>query len=281
VIEIEFAKYHGIGNDFVIIERGDDVPELSATQIEALCDRHTGVGADGLLIVLPGETADFRMAYHNADGGEAEMCGNGIRCFAKYLHDYRLTTKTALDIETGAGVKHVELLTEEGVAVAAAVDMGEPGFAPAGIPVRAGEDDAVNVPLPTSRGEVFATCVSMGNPHCVLFGPDTASAPVAELGYELEHSQVFPEGVNVEFVQVIDPGRIKVRVWERGVGETMACGTGACAAAVASARLGLTARVVEVELPGGVLSIDWTERGAVMMTGPATQVFSGTYFLKP
>lgn len=280
MIEIEFAKYHGLGNDFVILEHGEGAPALSATDIAALCDRHTGVGADGLLIVRASETADFRMVYHNANGTEAEMCGNGIRCFAKYLHDYRLTTKTALDVETGAGLKHVELLTEGGVAVAAAVDMGEPAFAPAGIPVRAGDLEAVNVPLPTSRGEVFATCVSMGNPHCVLFGPDTGSAPVAALGYELEHSQVFPEGVNVEFVQVIDPGRIKVRVWERGVGETMACGTGACAAAVASARLRLTARVLDVELPGGVLSIDWTERGAVIMTGPAAQVFSGTYFLK-
>jgi diaminopimelate epimerase len=280
VIEMEFAKYHGLGNDFLIVEHQAGAPDLSGTDIAAMCDRHTGVGADGLLIVRESDSADFRMVYHNADGSEAEMCGNGIRCFAKYLHDYRLSTKTALDIETGAGVKHVELLTEDGVAIAAAVDMGEPRFDPSDIPVRAGEGEAINVPLPTSHGEVFATCVSMGNPHCVLFGPDTASAPVDALGRELEHSPVFPEGVNVEFVQVIDPAHIKVRVWERGVGETMACGTGACAAAVASSRLSLTARVVEVELPGGSLSVDWTERGAVMMTGPAAQVFSGTYFLR-
>lgn len=277
--EIEFAKYHGLGNDFIIIEDIEGSAGLAPAEISGICDRHTGVGADGLLFVRRSETADFRMVYHNADGSEAEMCGNGIRCFAKYVHDYRLSSKTSLDIETLAGSRHVEVLTEEGVATAFAVDMGAPEFSPAEIPVRAGTDEAVSVPLPTSRGEVSATCLSMGNPHCVLFGPDVDLAPVAALGSELERSQVFPEGVNVEFAQVIDPSHVRVRVWERGVGETQACGTGACAAVVAAVRLGLTGRKVDVELPGGTLAVEWTDVGTVTMTGPATQVFTGTYFL--
>lgn len=277
--EIEFAKYHGLANDFIIVEDPEGSAGLTPTAVASMCARHTGIGADGLLAVRGSAASGFEMVYHNADGSEAEMCGNGIRCFAKYLHDYRLTTETSLDILTKAGTRHVDVLTDGGVAVAFTVDMGIPEFSPAEVPVRAGDDEAVCVPLPTSRGEVFGTCLSMGNPHCVLFGPDTAIAPVEALGAELERSAVFPEGVNVEFVQVVDRSRLRLRVWERGVGETQACGTGACAAAVAAARLGLVERKVEVELPGGSLAIEWTEQGPVLMTGPATQVYTGTYFL--
>jgi diaminopimelate epimerase len=278
--EIEFAKYHGLGNDFVIVEDLQEDTFLSPPEVAAMCDRHHGVGADGLLFVRPSAVADFRMVYHNADGGEAEMCGNGIRCFVKYLHDYRLTCAPSVRVETGAGVLDVEVLTDEGVAVGASVLMGSPDSSPDRIPVLLDVPEAVDVVLSTSRGDVHATCLSLGNPHCVLFGPDVASAPVASLGSELEHSALFPRGVNVEFVQVVAPGRLKARVWERGVGETLACGTGACAAAVAAIRLGLVAGpAVAVELPGGVLDIHWEPGEPVRMSGPAEHVFTGTYFL--
>lgn len=277
--EIEFAKYHGLGNDFIVIEDLQDSIALSPPEVAGMCDRHLGVGADGLLLVRPSGSADFRMVYYNADGREAEMCGNGIRCFAKYLHDYRLTSATSLSVQTKSGIRRVEVHTDDGVATRFSVDMGVPVFAPREIPVRAGETEAVNVPLPTSRGEVFATCLSMGNPHCVLFGPDVSVAPVVTLGAELERSAVFPEGVNVEFVEVKDRSHLRVRVWERGVGETLACGTGACAALVAAARVGVADRRAQVELVGGTLDVEWTSAGTVMMSGPARQVFTGTYFL--
>lgn len=278
--EIEFAKYHGSGNDFVLIEDMRSSVNLTTDQIAGMCERHTGIGADGVMFIRPSDTADLKMTYHNADGTEAEMCGNGIRCFAKYAHDYRLVRQEVLAVETRAGVRRVELVVEDGVAVAARVDMGVPKLSPAEVPVRTGEGEAVDVALPSSHGDVYATCVSMGNPHCVVFGPDVSQAPVRSLGWELERASMFPEGVNVEFVEVMDRGHLRARVWERGVGETMACGTGACAAAVAAARTGKTDRQVEVELPGGTLTVDWTDSGTVMLTGPATQVMTGMYFLQ-
>jgi diaminopimelate epimerase len=273
---MRFSKYHGTGNDFVMIQDLEGRLALDSTLVSALCDRHLGIGADGVIRIAPSASADFFMDYWNADGQKAEMCGNGIRCLTKYVFDRHLTGKSELDVETRAGVKHVLIDVADGVAASVRVDMGPPAFARKSIPM-AGPPDETFEAQPFSEGGLTfrATAVSMGNPHLVMIGDsDPRSIDVRGIGPRLETLPEFPERTNVEFVRVRNGG-VDVRVWERGVGETMACGTGACASLVASARAGLTDRTGEVRFPGGTLRVEWTDGGPVFLEGPAIFVFEG------
>ncbi len=277
---MRFAKMHGLGNDYIYIDAiNQDISGYSLADLaRAVSDRHFGVGSDGLILICPSERADFRMRIFNADGSEAEMCGNGIRCFAKYVFDHGLTDKTSLAVETGAGIIHIELEVQGGRAVAARVDMGRPRLTAAEVPFDWDPPDqpAVEVPLEVPGGpKLTVTVVSMGNPHCVVFVDDADSFPVAEVGPRVEHHPAFPQRTNVEFATVIDRRHIRMRVWERGAGETMACGTGACATAVAAALTDRADRAVTVHLTGGDLQVEWADDGHVYMTGPAAEVFQG------
>jgi diaminopimelate epimerase len=273
---MRFSKYHGTGNDFVMIQDLEGRLALDSTLVSALCDRHLGIGADGVIRIAPSGSADFFMDYWNADGQKAEMCGNGIRCLVKYVYDRRLTELSELDVETRAGVKHVLIDVADGMAAAVRVDMGPPAFERKSIPMSGPPDQTFESQPFSEAGLAFqATAVSMGNPHLVLIGEaDPKSIDVRGIGPRLETHPDFPERTNVEFVRVRDGG-VDVRVWERGVGETMACGTGACASLVASARAGLVDRTGEVRFPGGTLRVEWTEEGTVFLEGPATFVFDG------
>lgn len=278
-MEINFTKMHGLGNDFILIDcRENKLPaggaELSILSRQ-LCHRKFGVGADQLLLLYPSELADFRMRIFNADGSDVEMCGNGIRCFAKYIWDRGLTDKKVMDIETLAGI--IRPAKAEGLV---RVDMGEPVFAPEKIPVNIGQEpeaDAkiIDYPLHIDDRELKLTCVSMGNPHAVIVVDNVSTFPVTYLGPMVENNPIFPNRTNVEFVEVLNSSEIKIRVWERGAGETLACGTGASAAAVASHLKGLTDNKVTVHLLGGDLFIDWGADRHVYMTGPAVEVFNG------
>jgi diaminopimelate epimerase len=261
---VEFVKAHGTGNDFVVVEDLTDRYRITPELVRAVCDRHFGIGGDGLIRIAPGSVAPFFMDYRNADGSLAEMCGNGVRVVGKYLGD-RGHVGSAFDLETRAGVKHLELQADEhGVVDRVTVDMGPPVLE---------EDDRK---LEVDGRVVTATCLSMGNPHAVVFVDDVDAAPVTTLGPRLERHPAFPEGTNVEFVQAVDGGLVRQRTWERGVGETLACGTGACAAAVAAQMRGLAGRPLVVELRGGRLELDWAPGGTVRMTGPAREVAHGT-----
>ncbi|MDP9342959.1 MAG: diaminopimelate epimerase [Actinomycetota bacterium] len=283
-----FAKYHGTGNDFVMVEDPDDHIRLSPQLIAALCDRHFGVGADGLIRVTAGRgaaraglddqagRADFFMDYHNADGGPAEMCGNGIRCLGKLAYERGLTKKAELDVATRGGLKHIVLDVHEGEVRSVTVDMGPPAFSLQEIPMAGSpEDTFLGQPFEWEGGAFTASAVSMGNPHLVLFvDRDPRGLDVARIGPVLEHDPRFPNRTNVEFVAPTPDG-IRVRVWERGVGETMACGTGACASLVASHLAGITARRGKVHFPGGAVEVEWLPDGPVIMTGPAVRVYEG------
>jgi diaminopimelate epimerase len=273
---MRFSKYHGTGNDFVMIQDLEGRLPLDSTLVAALCNRHLGIGADGVIRIAPSESADFFMDYWNADGQKAEMCGNGIRCLAKYVYDRHLTERSELDVETRAGVKHVLIDVADGMAASVRVDMGPPAFQRKSIPMAGPPEETFEHQPFSEAGLAFhATAVSMGNPHLVLIGDsDPKSIDVRAIGPRLETHPDFPERTNVEFVRVRDGG-VDVRVWERGVGETMACGTGACASLVASARAGLVDRTGEVRFPGGTLRVEWTEEGSVFLEGPATFVFEG------
>jgi diaminopimelate epimerase len=269
---------HGAGNDFVVVngfaEHLDDrtLPSLAI----GICDRHFGVGGDGLVLVLPSNTADFCMRMLNPDGSEAEMCGNGIRCAAKFAFERGITRVNPVRVETLTGVKTIDLTVVDGKVTAVRVDMGKPILDRAGIPsVAPGVGPVIDEPLALEDRTIAITCVSMGNPHCVTFVEDAGSYPVRLVGPQVERHPSFPERTNAEFVQIVDPVNIRMRVWERGAGETLACGTGACASAVAAILNGKTERAVTVHLEGGDLYIEWVEGGPVMMTGPAVEVFSG------
>jgi diaminopimelate epimerase len=273
---MRFAKYQGIGNDFVMIADPDDEIRLSPEQVKALCDRRFGIGGDGVIRVAPGSPeADFLMDYSNSDGSVGEMCGNGIRCLAVFARDEGLTDATTLRVETRAGLKVVEVQGDERIRV----DMGAPIFAPAEIPVRGEGSDALHTKLELEHGILEAASLSMGNPHAVLFVEDLDGTPVGSLGRVIEHHPAFPNGANVEFVRVSAPDRVDMRVWERGSGATLACGTGACAGAVAARLLRDTNRKVTVGLPGGDLDVEWegslTDEASVFMTGPARKSFHG------
>lgn len=273
---MRISKYHGTGNDFVLIEDLSDATPLTPELVIALCDRRRGVGADGVIRIAPTPGADFFMDHYNADGQTAEMCGNGIRCLAKYVYDRGLTAATEIDVLTRAGVKHLVLDTGDTGVSRVTVDMGPPALERRAIPMT-GDPAATFVDQPFEvAGRVFrATAVSMGNPHCVLFldpgeRPETVDVPT--IGPLVEHRSEFPRLTNVEFVHAAEAA-IDLRVWERGVGETMACGTGACAALVASSLSGRTGRSAEIRFPGGRLTVEWRAEGHVFLTGPAVCVF--------
>jgi diaminopimelate epimerase len=273
---VEFVKAHGTGNDFVVIEDLDDRIDVGPEFVRKVCDRHLGIGADGVIRIAPGSVAPYFMDYRNADGSVAEMCGNGVRVVGKYLAD-RGHVAGAFDLETRGGVKHLELvLDRHGKVDRVTVDMGAPSFDRADLPMT-GEGEALKEPL-DAGGQIYeATCLSMGNPHAVVFVDDIDQAPVTSAGPLLERHPAFPKLTNVEFVQVLGPDRLRQRTWERGVGETLACGTGACAVAVAGQLRGLVGGRVTIELLGGPLELEWAPGGTVRMTGPAREVAYGTF----
>lgn len=282
---MKFTKMHGCGNDYVYVDCTKEViPNISETAIR-VSDRHFGIGSDGLILIKASDVADFEMDMYNADGSRGKMCGNGIRCVAKYVYDHGLTDKTTITVNTLSGIKTLKLTVEDGKVSKVRVDMGEPELIPAQVPVKASvlglADDRreaiVAEPLEIKARSYDITCVSMGNPHCITFiGDDVRDFPLEEVGPVFEKHELFPERVNTEFINVIDRDHLRMRVWERGSGETLACGTGACAVAVASYLNGFTGRSVDIELLGGHLEVVYDEKtNHVFMTGPATEVFSG------
>jgi len=273
---MKFTKMQGIGNDYVYVNCFSERVEHPSEIARMVSDRHFGIGSDGLILICPSETADFRMDMYNADGSRGEMCGNGIRCVAKYVYDYGLTHEEQITVETLAGIKKLGLTVEDGRVSYVRVNMGKPILKPSEIPVDLGGEKAVDVPITAGQAEYRMTCVSMGNPHAVIFVDDITSLDLEKIGPDFEHHELFPKRINTEFVSVADRGTIRMRVWERGTGETMACGTGACASAVASILNGFTDRDVNVNLLGGTLGVEWNEEdGCVYMTGPAVTVFDG------
>ncbi len=274
---LKFTKMHGLGNDYVYMDAINQNIENRNELAKFVSDRHFGIGSDGLILICPSERADFKMQMFNSDGTEAEMCGNGIRCVGKFVYDKGLTNKETIKIETLAGIKILELNIENNKMKTAKVDMGEPILEPSKIPVISKENPVKNLKLKVEDKEFNFTCVSMGNPHAVTFiKPDVKEFDICKYGKELEINKAFPKKANIEFINVIDDKTLKMRVWERGAGETLACGTGACASAVAAVLNGYTSRKVKVHLLGGDLSIEWNEKdNHVYMTGPATTVFDG------
>jgi diaminopimelate epimerase len=271
---LHFAKLHGTANDFIYVDARAGFPGDPAAVARRLCDRRRGIGADGLVLLLPSTEADGRMAIYNSDGSRAEMCGNGIRGLAKFVHERGVIGKNPLAIETDAGVKTLTLHLDGGRVARVTVDMGMPEWRGREIPVDA-DGEILDRPLVVDGRTWSVTCVSMGNPHCVVFVDDVAGLPLETIGPRFESHPFFPRRVNTEFVKIEDRRRLTMRVWERGAGETMACGTGACAAAVAAARTGRSERQVTVTLPGGPLEIDWRSDDRVLMTGDAVAVFEG------
>ena len=276
---MKFTKMQGLGNDYVYVNCLKEKVESPSEMARRVSDRHFGVGSDGLILICPSECADFEMKMYNADGSRGEMCGNGIRCVGKYVYDYGLTDQTEISVETLGGIKHLSLTVEEGKVALVKVDMGSPIFVPEQIPVKVEGDHAVNVPISVDGDEYRMTCVSMGNPHAVVYLDDIQNMEIEKIGPKFEHHSCFPNRVNTEFARVLDRETVEMRVWERGSGETLACGTGACAVAVASMVNGLTEDCVTVQLLGGNLKIEWDrEKNVVYMTGPATVVFDGELY---
>lgn len=274
---MEFVKMHGLGNDFIIINTLKEKNSLDYFALApSLCDRNFGIGADGILLILPSKTADVRMQIINSDGTEAEMCGNGIRCFAKYLYEEGIISKTTMSVETLAGVMIPEIILENGMVVSVCVDMGEPRLDRSDIPMIGSPGPVISEKLNVLDEEFVITTVNMGNPHCVIFVPDLKEIDIKKWGPVLENHQAFPLKTNVEFVQVINPGEAIMRVWERGAGITLACGTGACATLTAGNLNNLLERKAIIKLPGGELIIEWAKNNHLYMTGPATEVFRGT-----
>ncbi|MBN2291955.1 MAG: diaminopimelate epimerase [Pirellulales bacterium] len=287
---MRFTKMHGIGNDYVYVDCfNEQVPQNLPELARRISDRHFGVGGDGLILIHPSDVADARMQMLNADGSESEMCGNGIRCVAKYVYDHGLAKKQQLHIETGAGILSLDLEIVDGLVRQVTVDMGEPILEPNLVPttLRADAADgqdadqsapAVNAPLSVEGKDLAVSCVSMGNPHCITYVERLGDNWVLGLGSKIEHNPHFPNRVNAEFVEIISRKEIRMRVWERGSGETLACGTGACAVCVAGVLTGRTNREILAHLPGGDLRLKWCEdTNHVFMTGPAEEVFSGDW----
>jgi diaminopimelate epimerase len=275
---MRFTKMHGAGNDYVYVNAFEellpaDLPRLAI----AVSDRHKGIGSDGLILIRPSSVADARMQMFNADGSEAEMCGNGVRCVAKYVYDHGIAKKETLRIETARGILELRVAILGGKVAAVRVNMGPPILKSADIPTRLPGDPPIQVPLDIAGRELKVTCVSMGNPHCVTFVDEITDELVLRVGPQIERHPAFPKRVNAEFIQIVSPTETIMRVWERGSGETQACGTGACAAAVAGVLAGLTERRILTHLSGGDLELEWSEAGDVFMTGPATEVFSGVW----
>lgn len=277
---IKFTKMHGIGNDYVYINCMHGSPVDPARLSVVMSPRHTSVGSDGIILILPSETADFRMRIFNADGSEASMCGNGSRCVGKYVYDHALTDKTNITLETNSGVKYLELhvdpLTNKVTTVT--VNMGKPTFVCAEIPVHSASPQMIEQPVESNGKTWQLTAVSMGNPHGVIFTDCIDNLNLKAEGEPLENHPMWPDRANIEFVEVLSPNHVRMRVWERGSGETMACGTGACAVAMAAMKTGrCPGNEVTVTLLGGDLQISKNERGEVMMTGPAEEAFNGTF----
>lgn len=277
---MKFTKMEGLGNDYVYVNCFKETVENPSDLSVKVSDRHFGIGSDGLILIKPSKVADFCMEMYNADGSQSEMCGNGIRCVGKYVYDYGLTEKTSISVETLAGIKYLELQVLDGKVDLVTVNMGAPELVPAKIPVKSEKDILVKEPIEVDGVRYEMTCVSMGNPHCIVFVEDTASFPLEEIGPKFEQHEVFPNRVNAEFIEVLDRKTVNMRVWERGSGETLACGTGACASTVACILNELTEDEITLHLLGGDLKVRWDrEANLVYMTGPAKVVFDGEIHL--
>lgn len=277
---INFTKMHGAGNDYIYVNCLEKKIENPNETAKRLSDRHFGIGSDGLVLICPSDKADFRMDMYNSDGTQAEMCGNATRCVGKYVYDRGLTDKTTITLETLAGIKVLELNTENGSVKTVRVNMGSPEFNPAKIPIDSPLDTFIRQPLNVDGIEYLVTGVSMGNPHAVVFIDDTDNIEIEKTGPLFENHKLFPKRINTEFAQIVDRNTIKMRVWERGAGETLACGTGACATLAAAAVSDLTDSEADLILLGGTLHIKWDRsENNIYMTGPAEFVFDGTVTL--
>ena len=279
-MKIRFTKMQGCGNDYVYINGfTEKVPQEKKPEfVRFASDRHFGIGGDGVIFINPSDEADFEMEMYNADGTRAEMCGNGIRCVAKYVHDKGLTDQTQFSIVSGGKVKYMDLTVENGITKAIRVDMGEPILTAAEVPVVSKNEQSVDEEIVVDNEKYRMTCVSMGNPHAIVYVDDVKNLLIEKIGPSFEKHERFPNRVNTEFVKVLDRNTVEMRVWERGSGETLACGTGACATAVACILNGLTEEKVTVKLLGGDLEIEWDrEKNKVFMTGPAKVVFDGVW----
>lgn len=273
---MKFTKMHGCGNDYVYVNGFEEKIEDPASVAIKVSDRHFGIGSDGLIMICPSKMADFRMAMYNADGSEGKMCGNGVRCIAKYVYDKGLTDKTQISIETLGGIKYLDLQVENGAVKTVKVDMGEPVLKAEEVPVQFAKEQMIGEEVSVDGKTYNMTCVSMGNPHAVVWVEDTKGLDLEKIGPNFEHHPMFPERVNTEFVQILSRTEVNMRVWERGSGETLACGTGACATAVACILNDKTEDEVLVHLVGGDLKITYDrDTNHVFMTGPATIVFEG------
>ncbi len=274
---MKFTKMHGLGNDYLFVDcttkQVGDAPALA----RAMSDRHRGVGSDGLILIGRSSRADVRMEMYNADGSRAQMCGNGLRCLAKYAFEHGLTTRNPMNVETDAGIRPVELAVEDGLVPRASVDMGPPSLDPRSLPSTIRADRIVEHPISVGGRSFQTTCVSMGNPHAVVFVEDLDGMDLGTIGPAFERAAEFPERINVHFVRVDDPRHVTMRTWERGSGPTQACGSGACAVCVAAALTGRTERHITAALPGGDLDIRWADDDHVHLTGPAEEVFSGEW----
>jgi len=277
---MKFTKMQGCGNDYVYVDCTKEVIDNIPDVARKVSDRHFGIGSDGLILIRASNKADFMMDMYNYDGSRSQMCGNGIRCVAKYVYDYGLTDKKHIQIETLSGIKELDLHVTDGVVTSVTVDMGKPILKPSLIPVKLDKEIVINEPIMVDGQTYEVTCVSMGNPHAIVFVEDTKNIPIDRIGPLFEQHEMFPERVNTEFIQVIDRTHINMRVWERGSGETLACGTGACASVIACILNGYTDHEVTVSLLGGDLVIRYDEKlDRVFMTGPAVKVFDGEIFL--
>lgn len=273
---MKFTKMHGLGNDYVYVNCFEEKIDNPPAVARFVSDRHFGIGSDGLIMINPSKTADFEMEMYNADGSRGEMCGNGIRCVAKYVYDYGLTDKTQISVETLGGIKYLDLTVEDGKVSLVKVDMGKPELEADLIPIISEREQVIDEPIEVDGKEYHMTGVSMGNPHAVIYVDDVKGLDLEKIGPKFENHERFPKRINTEFVHCIDRQTVEMRVWERGSGETLACGTGACAVAVTSILNNLTDTQVTVKLLGGDLQIEWDrEKDRVFMTGPATVVFDG------
>lgn len=274
---MKFTKMHGIGNDYVYVNCFEETVENPSEVSKKVSDRHFGIGSDGLILIKPSEKADFEMEMYNADGSQGAMCGNGIRCVAKYVYDYGLTDKTNISVDTKSGIKYLDLTVTNGKVALVKVNMGQPELNAEKIPMIYKKQQVIQQPLAVKDNIYEVTAVSMGNPHVIVYMDQIRDLAIEKIGPDFEKHPAFPEGVNTEFVHVIDRKTVEMRVWERGSGETLACGTGACAVAVACVLNGYTEEEVTVRLLGGELKIFWNRKeNLVYMTGPAEVVFDGT-----
>ena len=274
---MEFVKYHGLGNDFIIINNMDGKIYMDGQRSEALCHRRFGIGADGLILVEQSDRADVRMIIYNSDGSRPEMCGNGVRCFAKYVYDKNIVKKSTIAVETDAGIMNIDIKAEEESAKAIVVEMGQPDFAASSVPVLLGKSEVINHEIEVAGNKYKITSMLMGVPHTVVFVDGLEDDTVIQLGKLIENSSYFPNKTNVNFVKVVDRDHIILRTWERGAGYTYACGTGACASVAAGVVNDLLNEKAKVHLRGGDLIIEWKNRRSSYMEGPATEVFEGNY----